>query len=94
MRAGLIIAFVAVLLLGVLLLPGAHTRGRPLSGRAKRIRRAFAAAAVICLVIDLFAIASGGVSGLGDALQLLALTVLPFIYLYWRFGGSFKFRRE
>jgi hypothetical protein len=34
------------------------------------------------------------VTGVGDVLQLLATTVLPFTYLYWRFGGSFKPGRE
>jgi len=94
MRGKLIIGLVAVLAISVLLFPGARIRGRPLSGKALQVRRVFLAAAVTFLVFDLIAIAQGTVSGPGDVFVLLVTTVLPFTYLYWRFGGSFKLRSK
>jgi hypothetical protein len=93
MRGRLIVVLIAILVVGALLSRG-NRRGKYLAGKGQQLRRAFLAAATICLGIDLFAIASGGVSGVGDVIELLATTVVPFTYLYWRFGGSYKFRRE
>jgi hypothetical protein len=93
-RARLFLALAAVVVLSVLLSRGSRRGGNFLTRKRQRLRGAFFAAAVICVVIDAMAIASGGVTGVGDVLQLLATTVLPFTYLYWRFGGSFKPGRE
>jgi hypothetical protein len=94
MRAKIILALMAVAVLGALLSRGKNRSGSYRSRKGRQLRRAFLVAAAICAGIDLFAIASGGVSGTGDVLELLATTVVPFTYLYWRFGGSFTFRRE
>ena len=94
MRGRLLLALGAVLIITVLLSRGSRRGGNFLTRKRERLRGAFFAAAVICVIIDALAIASGGVTGLGDVLQLLGTTVLPFTYLYWRFGGSFRFRRQ
>jgi hypothetical protein len=93
-RGRLLLALGAVLIITVLLSRGSRRGGNFLTRKRERLRGAFFAAAVICVIIDALAIASGGVTGLGDVLQLLGTTVLPFTYLYWRFGGSFKPGRE
>jgi hypothetical protein len=93
-RGRILLALGAVLVVSVLLSRGNRRGGNFLTRKRERLRGAFFAAAVICVGIDALAIASGGVTGLGDVLQLLATTVLPFTYLYWRFGGSFKPGRE
>ncbi|HEY2832288.1 MAG TPA: hypothetical protein VGJ14_07695 [Sporichthyaceae bacterium] len=94
MRGRLFLALVAVLVLCVLFSRGDRRRGHYLAGKARRLRRAFLIATAISVLIDAVAIASGGVSGARDVCILLATTAVPFTYLYWRFGGSFKFRRE
>ncbi|HEY3604231.1 MAG TPA: hypothetical protein VGL04_06135 [Sporichthyaceae bacterium] len=87
MRGKIVIAVMAAVLLGVLFSRGKNRSGSYRTRKARQLRRAFLAAAALCAVIDLLAIASGGVSNTGDVMLLLATTVVPFTYLYWRFGG-------
>jgi hypothetical protein len=95
MRLGrLFLALAAVLVLGAVFSRGKKRDGSFRSRKGRQLRRAFLIAAGVCAVIDVLAIASGGVAGTGDVLELLATTVVPFTYLYWRFGGSFKPGRQ
>jgi hypothetical protein len=87
MRGKIVIALMAAVLLGVLFTRGKNRSGNYRSRKARQLRRAFLVAAAVCAVIDLLAIASGGVSDTRDVLMLLGTTVVPFTYLYWRFGG-------
>jgi hypothetical protein len=95
MRLGrLFLALAVVLVLVALFSRGKNRSGKYRTRKARQLRRAFLIAAAVCAGIDALAIASGGVTGTGDVLELLATTVVPFTYLYWRFGGTFKPGRE
>lgn len=94
MRGKIIVALMAFAVLAALVTRGKNRSGSYRTRKGRQLRRAFLVAAGICAVIDLGAIASGGVSGAGDVVELLATTIVPFTYLYWRFGGSFHFRRQ
>ena len=95
MRLGrLFLALAAILVLWALFTRSKNRTGKYRTRKARQLRRAFLIAAGVCAMIDALAIASGGVSGTKDVMELLATTVVPFTYLYWRFGGSFRFRRQ
>jgi hypothetical protein len=94
MRGKIIVTLMAIAVLGAVLSRGKNRTGSYRTRKGRQLRRAFLVAGGVCAVIDLFAIASGGVSGTGDVVELLATTVVPFTYLYWRFGGSFKPGRQ
>jgi archaellum biogenesis protein FlaJ (TadC family) len=87
MRGKLVVGLMVAVVLSVLFSRGKNRSGKYRTRKARQLRRAFLVAAAICAVIDLLAIASGGVSNAGDVMLLLATTVVPFTYLYWRFGG-------
>jgi hypothetical protein len=85
----LFLALAAILVLWALFTRGKNRTGKYRTRKARQLRRAFLIAAGVCAVIDALAVASGGVSGTKSVLELVATTVVPFTYLYWRFGGSF-----
>ena len=88
MRLGrLFLVLAAILVLWVLFTRGKDRTGKYRTRKARQLRRAFLVAAAVCAGIDALAIASGGVTDTRDVLMLLGTTVVPFTYLYWRFGG-------